>query len=918
MHANTNLNLASALGLGKAVSRPSSIFARVGRVSSLARSRLIDIRDGEVALFLRVFFVLMLTIAGHTLLETARDALFLAKLPAKMLTLVYVSVAVGLLLLTPLNVRLTRRAGARNALVVSLLLVAIVTAWFRTRVPSAAVVFALYVFGTLSATLLIGQFWQLVGSLFSAAQSRRLFGPLASGGVLGAIAGAGIATALLEVTPVRSLLSVATLAYFSAAWLASKVPLDEVASAERARTKLAPELTKLGKDPFLWRLAAIAALSIAASTLIDYLYRAKVASTLHPSQLGPFFARYQLVLNVGSLLLQLTVTSSVVQRVGVLGLALTAPILLTAGGALSALSGAAFFVVVTLKATDSAMRNSLGRVASELLWAPVENQARGRGLVDLLVTRTTQALVGAGLLGVTLSHTPSPVLLAGCATALCIAWLVVGMGLRAPYIARFRSALSRGSVERDFTLGELDLTSLEMVVESLAKPEANEVIAAMNVLAERKRARLIPALILHHNEETVLIRALELFAATDRKDWFPLGERLLEHTSPRVRQAALRAFARAGVAPLLQRIATHADPTLRAFAALYLAQLEDKPLPGDPLCWELFRDDDEDHTLKLAFIETLAAHPPSDATRILLGLARLPALLSAVTESLELVGDESSIPFLISRLPFAEERLSARRGLVRLAEPAFQALRRAILDETSARRVRIHIPRSIAAFGTPAAVTLLVALMTGDKEGLVRYKALRGLGQLARETSLVIEVKPTLEELKRNALEYLRLFSARTAIEQDTGDKPRLAVKLVIELLDDKIQQSFDRIARLLQLVHRGDDVRTIFSALMGADSRQRGRAIEFLDALIRGLGREADDVAALLRLVVDDLPASERAARAAELVGVFASAQDTLAQLSEDSDAILRDLAVHAITVLGKPRDSGVPSLAQLMERPA
>ncbi len=51
------------------------------------------------------------------------------------------------------------------------------------------------------------------------------------------------------------------------------------------------------------------------------------------------------------------------------------------------------------------------------------------------------------------------------------------------------NALSRGSVERDFKLGELDLTSLEMLVEALAKPEANEVIAAMNVLAERQRER---------------------------------------------------------------------------------------------------------------------------------------------------------------------------------------------------------------------------------------------------------------------------------------------------------------------------------------------------------------------------------------------------------------------------------------------
>ena len=886
-----------------------------------ARNRFLDVRTGEVGLFLRVFSVLGLTIAGHTLLETARDALFLARLAPKVLALVYVAVALGMLVVTPLNVKLTRRAGPRNALVVSLLLTAFGSAWFRTRPPSAGAVFALYVFGTLSATLLLGQFWMLAGTLFSASQSRRLFGPLASGGVLGAIAGAAAATLLLEVTPVRSLLAVAPLAYFGAALLVSKVPIDNeqpAANAGTASTRIAPELTKMSRDPFLWRLAAIAALSIAVSLVIDYLYRAKVASSLRADQLGPFFARYQLLLNIGSLLLQLTVTSSVVQRVGVLGLALTAPTLLTLGGALSALSSASFAVVVTLKATDSALRNSLGRVASELLWAPVENQARGRGLVDLLVTRSTQALAGVVLLGATMSRSPSPVLLALCAAGLACGWLIVGLGLRGPYIALFRSALRRGSVERDFTLGELDLTSLEMLVEALAKPEANEVIAAMNVLAERKREKLIPALILYHSDETVLIRALELFGGTDRRDWLPLGERLLDHESSRVQQAAVRAFALSGVTAVLERVLDYPNPSLRAFAALYLAQLNGNALPGDPLTWELFRDDDAEHTLKLAFIETLAAHPPADATRILLQLARLPALLGAVTHSLALVGDESSIAFLIGRLKFAEDRLAARRGLVRLGPPAFEALKNTLADGHVERRVRIQLPRSISAFANPEAVALLLSIMLGDQEGLIRYKALRGLGQLARESSLVIPTAPITDELKRNSIEYLRLFSARTSIERDGPLASRLAVKLVSELLDDKIQQSFERLAQLLQIVHRGDDIRTIFSALSSADRRQRGQAIEFLDALIRGLGRSADDVATLLRLVVDDLPAEERARRATELVGVFASAHDTLEQLAQDQDAILRDLAAHAVLALDRPRQAESSRLLELLERPA
>ncbi len=96
----------------------------------------------------------------------------------------------------------------------------------------------------------------------------------------------------------------------------------------------------------------------------------------------------------------------------------------------------------------------------------------------------------------------------------------------------------------------------------------------MNVLAERQRDKLIPALILHHSDEAVLIRALELFGGTDRKDWLPLGERLLDHESPRVQQAALRAFALSGVTSVLESALDHQNPSLRAFAGAVFGAVE--------------------------------------------------------------------------------------------------------------------------------------------------------------------------------------------------------------------------------------------------------------------------------------------------------------------------------------------------------
>lgn len=54
-----------------------------------ASEPIVDVRKGEARPAAGSFLLLALIIAGHTMLETARDALFLGKLPASRLALVY-------------------------------------------------------------------------------------------------------------------------------------------------------------------------------------------------------------------------------------------------------------------------------------------------------------------------------------------------------------------------------------------------------------------------------------------------------------------------------------------------------------------------------------------------------------------------------------------------------------------------------------------------------------------------------------------------------------------------------------------------------------------------------------------------------------------------------------------------------------
>src|SRR4029453_4100325 len=96
-------------------------------------------------------------------------------------------------------------------------------------------------------------------------------------------------------------------------------------------------------------------------------------------------------------------------------------------------------------------------------------------------------------------------------------------------------------------LPELDLGSLENLFAALNSREDHEVMGAMDVLAAEGRVRLIPALILYHPSQPVVLRALQHFERSDRTDFVPVADRLLSHADHEVRAAALRA--RTSVAP---------------------------------------------------------------------------------------------------------------------------------------------------------------------------------------------------------------------------------------------------------------------------------------------------------------------------------------------------------------------------------
>lgn len=909
-------------------------------------ARVLDVREGELRITFASGIILFFIVAGHTMLETARDALFLTKLPPRTLNLVYVAVAALSFVVSGASAQMIRGVGRRRALIFSLFAVAFATSALSAVTLTSKVVFGVYVFSGLVGGLLPTQFWTLAAQLFTVGEGRRLFALIAAGGVIGGVAGAGVAALVLARAPVTTLLPSAGILFFAAGVAVMLLPARSDTRAPSLRAEQKPPLvlgitSTFRASPFLLRIAALTVVSTATVLTVDYLFKSTAAKLIPPEQLGGFFARYYALLNVASLVVQLFLASRLVSRLGVLGATGVMPFGLLLGGVASALSAGALPAILSTKGLDGSFRYSLHRVTTELLYLAVPARARDRAkaVIDAVLVRLAQAAMAGILFGLTAVGFGSSFVLGFIVAALSATWLTLVVTLRRPYLELFRRAIREGTIGealREFALDELDLESAEAAVESLASLNTDEVIAAMNLLARRHHARLVPALVLYHSEPRVLVRALQLFSDSARRDWVPLGRRLAKDGRTEVRLAAIRALVRVGHLEALAGAEDDESRQIRAYVAFQRARADEgESLARHPRVLALLNADDADYeTTMLGMVSSISDTPDPRSVDVLLAFfesnrarprsARPTArLVRQLARTLAVLKDERMIPYAIARLQSREGRDAVRDVLVSLGDRALDALIAALHDPKTPRSVRIHIPRSIAQFRSQRACNVLTRALVEAPDGLVRYKALRGLAAVTAVRRVKIDRALIAREGVRSLVEHLRMLAFREAlgIDADSGVVSEDAsARLLDELLSDKVHQALDRAFRLLEVLHRREDILRARAALSSADGRVRAHGVEFIDTLLSR--RDTRHLRELFRVALDDIEIRERLELAAEWLGeIPTSRMDALSRLVKERDEVVAVMAAYYSLTLGDPNLSAAvqesrearPSLQEL-----
>lgn len=306
----------------------------------------------------------------------------------------------------------------------------------RAEVAPTWVARAFFVWVSVFNLFVISLFWSVMNDMFDQAQALRLFGLIAAGGSLGAIAGPGLTTLLVEYLGPVNLLPLS-----AALLIAAVVCALQVMQRTGGRTGAPPAArvrsesvwagaTHVARSPYLLGICVFIVFYSALSTFL-YFEQARIVENAFAdsAQRTQVFAAMDLATNSLTLALQFFATARLVAWLGLPVALAMIPLAVAAGfGALGVAPTLA--VLVVFQVVRRAGNYAITKPAREMLFSVVstEDKYKAKNFIDTVVYRGGDAASGwlfTGLSAVGLGLSA----LAFAAVPLATLWAICGLML---------------------------------------------------------------------------------------------------------------------------------------------------------------------------------------------------------------------------------------------------------------------------------------------------------------------------------------------------------------------------------------------------------------------------------------------------------------------------------------------------------
>jgi AAA family ATP:ADP antiporter len=401
------------------------------------------------------FFFLL---AGYYVLRPVRDTMAVA-IGSAGLPMLFTAMFVVMLALVPLfgwlSARLPRRQLLPGVYAFFVLNLVAFYAALHGGIATAAIAPVVFVWVSVYNLFVVSVFWSFMADLWSSAQAERLYGAIAAGGSLGAIAGPAITSLAAQKLGTANLLLVS--AAFLVASIACIVGLGAWA---RANPRPATASDRDAEQPLGGSVLAGIRAVIASPYLIGIcawlLCYSLLSTTLYFQQIEivgreipdaasrtQLFASVDLAVNTLTLLFQVLLFPRLVAALGVGWMLALMPILSVAGflalGAAPVLA-----VLVVFGVVRRAGEFAISKPVRETLFTvvPREEKYKAKNFIDTVIYRggdTSAGWIFGGLRGLGLSLSA----ISFAMVPLALGWAAVSL-----YLGRRHAALRDGSVQK--------------------------------------------------------------------------------------------------------------------------------------------------------------------------------------------------------------------------------------------------------------------------------------------------------------------------------------------------------------------------------------------------------------------------------------------------------------------------------------
>jgi AAA family ATP:ADP antiporter len=893
-------------------------------------SPLVTFREGEAVVGVLMFIYSFLVMTAYNNIKPSAASKFIDDLGAD--NVPYVFLAAGLTMGFIMNYYSRAVGKVPKRWVLPGTQVAIIAAlvgfWFLFQTGQVWVSAAFFFFGRLLLGIfLISQFWTLANEIYDPRQAKRVFGFIGGGAMLGGMTGSGLTALLVERVGTENLILFSAAILGVCFFLILAIQRRTMAGAAKEGTfRVKGEslgggeaLSMLKSSRHLQLIALVIGFSaLGAATLEQQLYMASESEVAGTDSITSFLAEITFYISLIGFVIQIYFTSRIYSLLGI-GFAMA---VLPASLGLTAvviLLNKALWASSVARVSDSALRYSLDKTTRETLFLPLsaELKLKAKGFVDVVADRFIGKGVGSVVLLIAIQWLKLEWWqLSILSLVYCGLWLGLTRMAKKEYLSVFRRSIETMSLEPERLTREAgDAATLETLVEELASTDDERVLRSIEFLEQLSKRNLITPLLLHHHSPRIRARAIAAVkgaAPAVLERWAPALEKSLRDDDPDVRAAAISALSsvREGdVRGLVRPYVNDGDPRIAATAAVTLAESEDENDRAEARrVLERLAGDGRDAMAPSRREAARAIARTTDPRFRQLLLPLMHDADSAVAReaiaSARLLDDSDLlfVPTLISLTRNRRLKNAAREALVSYGESVVPALTYFLRDEDEDPWVRRHIPGTLARIPSPASVQAVVEALESD-DGFLRYKAVLALEKIRRERPDVPILGARVEKLLlREASHYYRYLGASYNLF-DKGGLPRDG--LLAQALSEKLTRAFDRIFRLLGLLHDWKDVRAARIAIERGDVRARSSAIEFLDNTLSGQLRK------WILPIIDEMPLADRVRKGNVLLkNRVRGVEETLERLIYDDDPVVAAAAIDLV------RERKVWSLAPDLEQ--